>query len=311
MKFFWPVYLSSVVIGTIGMYVVAPYARSYVAGLRGSGPSESAPLNAAAPVPTVAVAAAPVATPAREPLSEDREPVATPAQPQEDEDVPPAVSGIYLVSYGDRPGWGITNQRTVYYKPDGTRVGTVPGGVLFDMGATHKSTKGIMVECRFVEYGVTNGLFLVGRKDVLLFTASYTKLTPRQKEALKTYYALNGKIESRKAELLQAAAVKNPHLAEANAAYKAFNTHVEKAQALTLQRDRATDQERARIEDQLRELKVKEVQLKITLDAANRKFREWKLQHGNEIAKPESDPSIKQWTQEMAKFRPRVPGLAI
>lgn len=314
MKFFWPVYLSSVIVGTVGVYVAAPLARPCVAGLRKAASPEQTPATVAdmsGSGATAASAPVPGAPPPQLSGAEPAHSVAAPARPQDDDDVPPAVSGIYLASYGDRPEWGVTSQRTAYYKPDGTRIGNVPGGLLFDVCTTHRSSKGVMVECRFAEGGLTNGVYLVGRKNVCLFTASYAKLSPRQREALKAYYALNGKVESRKTELLQASAAKNPFLASANTAYTAFNAHVEKAQALTLQRDRATGLERSRAEDQLREMKVKEVQLKIALDSANQKFREWKQQHGGETAKPENDADIKKWQQEMADLRQRVPGLAI
>jgi hypothetical protein len=216
-----------------------------------------------------------------------------------------------LAATGDRPGWGVTSQRTTYYKLDGTRQGALPGGMLFDVARAHQSSKGAMLECTFLHNGVTNGPFLVSRRDVRLYTASYEKLSARQVEALKSYYALSGKVGVRKNELLQASASKNPHFAAANAAYQAYLVNVSKAKELADKRGTATELDKARLEDQLRELKVAEVKLKADLDAANAKFREWKLQHANEIAKPENDPDIRRWTAEMETLRKKVPGLAM
>lgn len=298
MKFFWPIYLSSVVLGTVGVYVAAPLARPYLASaMRNDFP-------AAAPSAAAANDAGAASASGRGGASGEAE---SPAK--EDEEPTPAMLGVYLASYGDRPGWGITNQRTVSYKPDGTRVGNVPGGLIVSAGLARKSTKGLMIECRFQEGGLTNGLYLVMQKDLYLFTGAYTNLSVRQREALRTYYGLNGKIEARKTDLLLASAAKNPHLSEANAAYKAYTANGEKTRELLLQRDRAVNQDRSRIEDELRELKLKEVTLKADLEAANQKFRGWKLEHGGEVAKPDNDADIKKWRQEMADIRPRLPGL--
>lgn len=302
MKYFWPIYLSSLVIGTSGVYVAAPLARPYVSGLfapraQQPPPAPEAPTRSLPPPVAQAAPAQPAATP--------------PPPHAEEEDSPPALQGIYLAAYGDRPGWGITSQRATYYKLDGSRMGSFPGGVLFDCKDNHKSSKGVMVEGLFFQNGVTNGPFLISRKDVNLFTSSHTKLTPRQREALHTYYALSGNVGTRKNELLQASALKNPHYAEANAAYQAFLAHVEKAQELTAKRDRATELDKSLLEDQLREMKVAETRLKATLEAVNQKFREWKNKHANEIAKPENDPDIKRWSAEMASLRQIVPGLAL
>jgi hypothetical protein len=307
MKFFWPLYLSSVVVGTAGVYVAAPLARPYVAGLLGKGEAaETAPATA----PALVVKPSPAAAPAvRAPLPPAAKTAAP--QPEEDEESPPALHGVYMASHGDRPGWGITNQRTTYYKLDGRRMGNLPGGVLFDCQKSHQSSKGLMIECVFLESAATNTSFLVSRKDIFLFTGSHTNLSARQVKALKDYYQLSGKIGMRKSELLQASASKNPHFTAANTAYRAFTEHTEKAKALSLKRDSATELDKARLEDQLREMKVAETRFRNELTAANQKFRQWKEQHAEEVAKPESDPDIKKWTQEMDELRRLVPGLAL
>jgi hypothetical protein len=305
MKSFWPIYLASVVVGTAAVYVAAPLARPALARWRGVEEAAPAPEPAAQPAPAAPAVAKAEARPAR------AAPPPQPAQAHADDDTPPAMLGVYLASHGDRPGWGVTSQRTTYYKLDGARQGTVPGGILFTIVRAHQSSKGAMLECAFLQNSVTNGPFLVSRKDVNLFTASHTVLSKRQLDALLGFYSLSGKVGVRKNELLQASAAKNPHFAAANAAYQAYLAHIAQAKELASKRETATELDKARLEDQLRELKVAEVKLKATLDAANLKFREWKQQHASEVAKPENDPDIKRWTAEMATLRSVVPGLAM
>ena len=72
----------------------------------------------------------------------------------------------------------------------------------------------------------------------------------------------------------------------------------------------SSNQRAASIEDQLREMKMTEARLRREYDAAHLKFRAWKDQHAEEIAKPDEDPFVKQWAQQKAELIPRVPGLA-
>lgn len=307
MKFFWPIYLSSLVLGTAGVYVAAPYARPYVSSLFGNGgdsarPAErsQAPQKAAALPPRAAPAPRPAAAPQAAPEEEDQE-----------TEISPALRGVFVASYGDRPGWGITQQRATYYKLDGSRIGSLSGGVLFDCSKAHQSSKGLMVECALTNSVSTNDHFLISRKDVFLFTGAQTNLSSRQLEALHSFYEIKGKIGARKTDLLQASAVKNPHFSAANEAYRAFTEHTDKARELAAKRNTATELDKARLEDQLRELKVEETRLRAELAAANEKFRAWKEQHANEVAKPENDPDVQKWTQQLEPLRTLVPGLAL
>jgi cell division septum initiation protein DivIVA len=86
--------------------------------------------------------------------------------------------------------------------------------------------------------------------------------------------------------------------------------HIESAKELAGKRDRATELEKTQLEDRLREMKIAETRLRTEYDAQLLKFRTWKQEHANEIAKPENDPDVKKWMQEMAALRPRIPGLA-
>lgn len=305
MRYFWPIYLTAFVAGTVIVFMAAPLARPYVPEwMKASTPS--ATTNVVRPV-----AAARIQGIGR---TASADPVAgqAPAAIQETQldELPPALHGIYLAQRGERPGWGITHQRATYYTPGGSRVGHVEGGVLFDFQGVRTSTKGSMIECILHEDNVPATPMLVSASDAYLFTGDHKKLSQRQRDDLKAYYTLTGKIANRKKELLQQAADKNPFFPEYQAAYKTLMAHVEKAKQLLEKRDKATDLEKMRIEDSLRQMKTTEAQLRKTYDAIHLKFRTWKEQHANEIAKPEDDAQIQQWTQQRLALISRVPGFA-
>ena len=320
MRFFWPIYVVSTTVATVGVYFAAPLVRPYVpeflklpsktAQIAGDGAHQPEAVLKIVPssVPVTAVTSETLETPDKAGKA-DAATRADTAVAVADE-LPPALNGIYLAQRGEKPGWGITHQRTVYYKLDGGRAGHVDGGVLLDYRGTRTSSKGGMVECVLNENGTPSSPVLVGVGDVFLFTGDRAKLSARQLADLQTYYALSGKIASRKNELLQASAAKNPFFATYQAAYKTLMEQIDRAKVLTAQRDRATELEKMRIEDQLRDMKMKETRLRAEYDALHLKFRTWKQQHAHEIAKPEDDPFVKQWSQQKVDLRPRVPGLA-
>ena len=308
MRFFWPIYFLTAAAGTAGVYLAAPLARPYVEtvlGTREMALTPAAPQGLGTPDSPVPQTAAP-------PPPEAREPAPPAADPGVDDDVSaPAMNGIYLATRNDKPGWGITSRRATFYGLDGARLGHVPGGVLLDYKAARVSSIGDMVECVLLENGIPSAPRLVSRKEVHLFTGSYTKLSAKQRADLQAYYALSGKVSLRKNELLQAAAAANPFFATYNQAYKAYMAHIEAAKALAGKRDRAAGPDKSRLEDQLREMKVAETSLRAQYDATHEKFRAWKDQHTNEIAKAENDPDVLKWTREMQALRSSVPGLAL
>ena len=324
MRFFWPIYVLSATVATVGVYVAAPLVRPYVPEFlkrpsktaQGSGDdrSQSGPVLKYVPssVPVAADTSEAEGTSDKAVKTEASGRVETPGSADASdsaEELPPALNGIYLAQRGDKPGWGITHQRTAYYQLDGSRAGEVQGGVLLDFRGTRTSSKGGMVECVLHENGTPSAPVLLGVNDAFLFTGDRTKLSARQLSNLQAYYALRGKIAGRKNELLQVSAAKNPFFEAYQAAYKTLMAQIDRAKELTAQRDRATELDKMRIEDQLREMKMKETRLRTEYDALHLKFRTWKQQHANELAKPEDDPFVKQWSQQMADLRPRVPGL--
>jgi len=310
MRFFWPIYLLSSLAGTAGVYFVAPYARPYVPAFLKR--TENAPQGISPSLVEKTVPAGTTERPVerREPADPTTTDATAGMEGKPLEEMPPALNGIYLVQRGERPGWGVTHQRTVYYTLEGVRAGTVEGGVLLDFRGTRNSSKGGMVECVLYENGTPSAPLLVGVKDVFLFTGDVANLSTRQREALQSYYEINGKIVNRKNELLQAAAVKNPFFEAYQTAHKALMAHIDLAQALLKERDRATEQEKTRIEDRLREMKIDENKLRAEYDATHLKFRTWKQAHASEIAQPENDPAVKQWIRQKTDLIAQIPGLA-
>jgi len=314
MRFFWPIYFISAAAGTAIVYFAAPLARPYIPEFL-KLPSSAQPGGEAVPPPALVMktvtSRAPVVPFTPDTATVTPAPEETAAKPAAAaEELPPALHGIYLAQRNEKPGWGITHQRTVYYTLDGVRSGHVEGGVLIEFRSTRTSSKGGMVECLLHENGVSAAPVLVSVNDVYLFTGDFKKLSERQLSALRAYYALSGKIAMRKKELLQVSAEKNPFFAPYQAAYNTLMTHIESAKKVSGQREQATELNKMRIEDQLREMKMTEARLRREYDAAHLKFRTWKDQHANEIAKPDEDPFVKQWAQQKAELIPRVPGLA-
>jgi len=309
MRFFWPVYLLSAAVGTAGVYLYAPLARPYVSSLLGLKPP--APRAAAAPQ-AVSPRAPDVAAEAGRGPAENAANASGPAEvpATSGEELSPALKGVYLAQLGGKPGWGVTRQRTNYYTLEGTRAGYVEGGVRLDYRRPHTSSKGGMVECVLYERGTPSAPLLVGVKDVVLFTGAYTNLSARQISDLEAYYTLSGKIINRRNELLQVSAAKNPHFETYQTSHKALMAHIEQAKTLALQRSRATEAEKTRIEDQLREMKIAENRLRADYDAAQLKFTTWKKEHAGELLKPEDDPFVKQWSKQMTDLSSGLPGLA-
>ena len=311
MRFFWPIYILSAMVGTTAVYLIAPVARPFIPEflkMNGPGPQGQGRSAQSAPERSAASAQAVPAARTDQPAGAD-----VPYKPVEIatvEELPPALNGIYLAQRGEKPGWGITHQRTVYYTLVGSRAGEVDGGVILEFRGTRTSSKGGMIECVLYENGRPSAPLLVSAGEVFLFTGHFDKLSDRQRADLQAYYVLSGKIAQRKRELLQVSAEKNPFFVSYQAAYKTLMTHVGQGKELTVKRERATELERMRIEDQLREMKMKEGQLRAAYDAEHLKFRTWKQQHANELAKPEEDSLVKQWMQQKAEIIPRIPGLA-
>ena len=296
MKIFWMIFFATFIVGSMAIYAYAPKAAPRVlAFFHAEGSPAEDPMVSHVPVK---VEAEPV-RPAPEPL-----------KTLDDDDVSPALEGIFPARSNEQPGWGITSHRVSYYKADGSYAGTVEGGVIFDCTKTVTSSKGTMIECRFLQEGMTDDPFLIGRKDAQFFTASHQKMSKSRTQALKDYYALNGKIEVRRTELLEKGAEQNPHFIAARVAHEAFQKNIQEAKRLEQMRDTLSDSKRVALEDKLRELKLKEVTLKKNFEEKQDKFVAWKKAHAAELPKPEDDTTIQEWAREKKRLAAALPGLA-
>jgi len=299
MKFFWKVFVVTSVVGSVVIYVAAPLV----------GPRLMVYFRGAeSPVAKETVTAQDVNEQTVAPIQPA--PVTPPKAHQDEGDVSPALEGVYPAKSNEPPGWGVTSHKVSYYKADGSYAGTVEGGVLFDCIKTVTSSKGAMVACRFLQEGMPDELFLIGRKDAQFFTATHQKLSKSRIQALKDYYALNGKIEARRAEILERGAQRNPYFADARATHEAFQKHIQEAKRLEQMRDKLTDTKRMELEDQLREMKLKEVTLKKTFEETQEKYVSWKKAHAADLPDPENDADIKKWKQEKKRLADALPGLA-
>lgn len=286
------IFVVTSVVGSVVIYVTAPMVGPRVMTcFREAGPPPDEPPPFLGKVPEEKVQAlTEVSAPAH--------PDSTPPKTSGADDTSPALEGVYIARPGEPSGWGVTSHKISYYKADGSYVGTLEGGILFDCESTITTEKkGQMAKCRFLHEGMPDELFLIGRKDAMFYTGTHKSLSKARIQALKEYYALNGKIEARRSEILENGASQNPYFADARAAYETFQKSVQEAKRLEQLRDKLTDVKRMDLEDQLRELKMKEVGLKKTLDETNEKFAAWKKAHAAELPKPEDDADIKKWTQ--------------
>lgn len=300
MKNFWVIYFVTFVVGSAVVYVVAPKVGPAVAACFRAGEPSSGVEGAIVPGP--AENAPPAAAPAR--------PADVPLKTLDEDDMSPALAGVFLARASEPPAWGVTSHKISYYKADGSYVGTVEGGVLFDCANTITSSKGSMIECRFLQEGMPDAQFLIGRKDAVFFIGSHKRLSKARVRALKDYYALNGKVEARKAELLEKGASQNPHFAAARVAHEAYQKNIQEAARLEQMRSKLADEKRMELEEQLRELKLKEIRLKKAFEEAQDKFTAWKKDHAADLPQPENDADIQAWTQEKKRLAAALPGLA-
>jgi len=299
MKNFWMIFNVTAVVGSVGIYIAAPMAGPHVmAFFRMEAPPVAEPLLEAVSAGGTDEPPAPVRSPADAPAASD------------ERDSSPSLLEIYPARSNEQPGWGVTSHKIPYYKADGSNAGMVEGGVLFDCGKMSTSSKGVVIECRFLQEGMPGGTFFIGRKDAQFFTSTHQKLSKSRLQALKSYYALNGKIEARRAEILEQGANQNPYFASARAAHEAYQKHIQDAQQLEQMRDKLEGTKRMDLEDKLRAMKMNEGALTKTFKETQDKFTEWKKAHADSVPKPEDDTNIQEWTREKKRLAAALPGLA-
>ena len=232
--------------------------------------------------------------------------------PAEDKQTWAPPRGIQLVLRGDLvPMWGVVRKQTSRYRADGGWLGFVDAGALIDYRRTVSSSKGPMAECLL---GVTNGVLpartLISLEALHLFTGSYTSLSKEQIRDLQTYYEVAGKIESRKNEMLQASAAKNPFFPAYQSSYQALAAHIERAKEEVVRRDHAAGAEKVQAQERLFKMRMEERRLDIAFQEAEKKVKEWKKEHAGEWQSPDKDLDIKRWEKLRHTLAPSIPGLA-
>jgi hypothetical protein len=307
MKKFWLLYLLLFISGSMAIYLKAPLVSDAVMPYV---PAFLKPQDTSLGTTTYVTNVVKGTVVPRDIPTHKRPPTQT-VVPEDDSFVSPAMEGIYFARATESPTWGVTYQKTSIYNEKGSYRGLLEGGEIFTCDKNKlSSSKGDLVECTPISKANTNGPLLLARKDAHFFTGDYTKLAKKQIEMLSTYYQLNTKLIERRKKLLEDAASRNPYFQSSRTAYLALNKSIEEAKALQQKAAKATDSAKTLLDEQLRALKMKEVPLKATFEAEQKKFIEWKTAHARELPNPDTDTQMKMWKDEKTKLISGLPGLA-
>jgi hypothetical protein len=308
MKKFWLLYLLLFISGSMAIYLKAPLVSDAVMPYV---PTFLKPQDTSLGGTTTYVTNVVKGTIVPRDIPAHKRPPTQTGGSEVDSFVSPALEGIYFARSTEHPTWGVTHQKTSVYNEKGSYRGLLEGGTIFTCGKGKlTSSKGDLLECTPISGATTNGIMLLARKDAHFFTGDYTKLAKKQIEMLSTYYQLNTKLVDRRKKLVEEAANRNPYFQTSRAAYLAYNKSIEEAKALQQKAATATDTAKTLMDEQLRTLKMKEVPLKATFEAEQKKFVEWKTLHAHELPNPDTDVQIKNWKDEKAKLISELPGLA-
>jgi hypothetical protein len=307
MKKFWLLYILLLITGTTAIYLEAPlltekimpYVPSYLKPYDPSLATTTYVTN------TVKGTIVRTGTAPKKHTHTKEEPI------DEDAIVSPAMEGIYFARSNEQPAWGVSYQRTTYYNEKGAYRGMIDGGEIFTCNKGKlSSSKGELLECQLISGTFTNGPLLIARKDAHFFTGDYTKLAKKQIAMLSEYYKLNTKLVERRKKILEDNASRNPYFLSSKAAYVALNKNIDEAKSLQQKLSSATDSAKMALDEQLRALKIKEVPLKATFEAEQKKFIEWKQAHARELPNPDTDAQMLAWRDQKSKLIPSLPGLA-
>lgn len=324
MNYFWPIFLSVAISGSAGIYWGTPHIRPYLPaafiqhanGLRErvgqssnrqDNQENSEELTEGDSVLTPEMIAelenkAGIKRPA---------PKTTPRAEEPEEELIPILHNITLAGKGDKIEWGVIHTPTSLYGANLTKQGVLPSGSLLLYRQTHNSANnGQMVEGLILDENFSTTPVLVRRKDIYLFTGDYSKLSDRQLNSLRDYYDLKGKIFLREQKLAQEAARKNPFFTEYQAQAKKLMRHTEQNKKLVAEREQATMQRRAALEDQLRNAKMREVRLQQEYNKIHEKYLAWKNEHAADTTDFKHDPQIQEWQKQQQAAKRFIPGLA-
>jgi len=227
---------------------------------------------------------------------------AQPAQPAAVQQPPePPLERPRPARPGEPASWGIICDAATCFWTDGQKFGVAPGGVLVTCREYRDSAEGMRILANVADPGVPNAPtapILIPEEAIVLYTSEARALSDDERRALKNYYALEAKIRARTRQMQDSNKQENPFKQAYVGAHQAHNASIDQAADLLARRDSATGGAKARIEDQLREMKHHQAQLKDALLAVQKKYREWKDAHPEIPFQPLSDPQIRAWTQE-------------
>ena len=86
--------------------------------------------------------------------------------------------------------------------------------------------------------------------------------------------------------------------------------HIDKSRAEVIRRDHATGAEKVEAQERLFEKRMEERRLRMEYDEVQRKFKDWKKEHANELQSPEDDADIRMLAKRRALMASKIPELA-
>ena len=327
---FLPKYLAVAVIGTLAVYVGAPYLIQY---LPGDQPAESdeAPTEPVwtqgAVTPDDFAESVALAVASEESPDDGEMPVAEPSnrqtvKPSNRQPAPDAGGGAEVIvenvrgytpstnriraSGSDVTYWGVTIVDTPFYDRDGKLRDTkILGGTLIEQTGAKSSSKGEMAICRIWRDGNWAGSYLISTADLIRFDGGREEVDADDVDLLCKYYTYSAAVERRKEELTRKAASANPHFAELKRKATAYNEHKKRAEELTAKRDAAKGAERNRIIAELTQLKNAEARESAEVQSLTTKYEAWKKAHPS-MVNPATDPICKGYLDKMAELKPKL-----
>ena len=328
---FLPKYFAAAVIGTVAVYVGAPYLLPYLPKDKKAGadeaPTEPVWTQVDVDLDEFPVAMAPAGAPDADPVG-DETPAAEPSDRQtvkpssrqpapeagEPEVIVENVRGYTPSTERIRPSgndvlyWGVTIVDAPFYDRDGKlRDDKLTGGTLIEQTGAKSSSKGEMAICRIWRKTGWAGSYLVSTADLIRFDGGREEVDADDVENLCLYYKYGAAAERRKEELVRKAASANPHYAELKKKATAYKEHQKRAEELTAKRDQAKGAERSKIIAELTQLKNAEAREASEVQALTRKYEEWKKAHPSASgADPSADPVCRDYLGKMAELRPRL-----
>ena len=308
MRKFWIIYIVVAVVGSAGVYFLAPWARPLMERCVKQGENKVVADNSKFMSSTF-VSAGDYDNSLPVDMSAE---VVTNSVIQSGDvfDDPPALIGIYRATGRDKPKWGVTRIKTNLYADDGRHLGEVPAGIVANYQDVRVSSMGSMVLCTLLYKGKEHGPGLLKQKDICLFTGDYMKLSKDQRGNLEAYYKTKGAMEERKIDLMHQFAIQNPYYTSYKAAYDGYMAHIGASKKLSMTHDITMGLKRSRLEDQLRKMKNEEAKLQKRYNAIHAKYKGWKDQNAAKLPDTVKDSRVREYRIELRRLARLIPGLA-